>query len=365
VAGAGVAWTLATLAAAEVSAPVDVFVAGRDGYPKIRIPSVIAAADGTLLAFAEGRQGGDQSHNDILLKRSSDGGATWGPLQVVTEMGEDHLNNPCAVLERGSGRVFLMFQQYPAHVHERSGIQAGSASTNTVRSWIAHSDDHGATWSKPADITRDIKPDAATTLASGPGIGIQLAEGPHAGRLVMPFNRGPYGAWQVFAAYSDDKGRTWKHGGEVPGGLETNAQGRVQSRVNEVQMAELPGGAVLLNSRSQTGPRNRTQAVSRDGGETWSPLRTVPELFDGPCMASLVRAGRMLYFSGPMKPQRAEGALWASHNDGETWRRVVTIEPGAFAYSCLVPLPGGDLGCLYERGGYASIAFVRIPPEAP
>jgi sialidase-1 len=346
-------------------APVDVFVAGTDGYPKIRIPAVIAAADGSLLAFAEGRQGGDQSHNDIILKRSPDGGRTWGALQVVAEMGEDHLNNPCAVMDRKSGRLFLMFQQYPAHIHESGRIDAGSEGTNTVRSWLARSDNRGVTWSKPEDITSSIKPDAATTLASGPGIGIQLAQGRHAGRLLVPFNRGPYGRWQVFAVYSDDGGRSWKHGEEVPGVIETNAQGKVLSRANELQMVELRDGRVLFNSRSEHGPRNRTQAVSRDGGVTWSGFRAVPELFDGPCMASTIAVGTDLYFSGPMKPGRSEGALWKSSDDGAHWRRVFTIEPGAFAYSCLVALPGGELGCLYERGGYTSITFVRIPPDAP
>lgn len=55
----------------------DVFIAGRDGYPSVRIPSVVGAKSGAVLAFAEGRQKHtDQAENDIILKRSQDGGRT-------------------------------------------------------------------------------------------------------------------------------------------------------------------------------------------------------------------------------------------------------------------------------------------------
>lgn len=366
--------TMAALAAAGTAAAaepeaVPVFRAGEHAYASIRIPAVVATKAGTVLAFAEGRVAPrDQAENDIILKRSTDGGRTWGPLQVVAEKGRDSLNNPCAVVDAKTGRIVVLYQSYPAHIHERGGIEAGTEGTNTVRGFLVTSDDDGLTWSAPRDVTRGVKHAAlATTIASGPGIGIQLRRGPHAGRLVMPFNEGPYGRWQVYAAFSDDGGATWTPGDNVPGGLETNAQGKTVSLVNEVQMAELDDGSVILNSRNQGGSRNRTAAVSRDGGRTWSALRVVPELFDAPCMAALLRTEtgprRTLWFSGPMKKNRAEGALWNSQDGGGTWRRDRTICPGPFAYSSLVELPGGLLGCLYEtgdKGCYERIAFARF-----
>jgi sialidase-1 len=52
--------------------PVDVFVSGRDGYHTFRIPAVVRAADGTLIAFAEGRKHsrGDAGDIDLVCRRS-------------------------------------------------------------------------------------------------------------------------------------------------------------------------------------------------------------------------------------------------------------------------------------------------------
>ena len=62
-----------------------VFRNGTDGYPVFRIPAIVRAANGDLLAFCEARQAGDASEIDLVLKRSSDGGLTWSPLKVVQE----------------------------------------------------------------------------------------------------------------------------------------------------------------------------------------------------------------------------------------------------------------------------------------
>ena len=344
-----------------------VFRIGDGGYASIRIPALLAAKDGTLLAFAEGRVShSDQAANDIVLRRSPDGGATWQPLQKLADLGKDSLNNPCPVLDARNGRIHLFFQRYPASVHEFGKMAADCVSSNTVRNLVMTSDDAGATWSAPRDNTCEVKrPEGVTTLASGPGIGIQLRRGAHADRLLIPFNEGPAGRWRVYAAYSDDAGVTWHIGEAAPGSLVTNAQGKVESQGNEVQVAERADGSVLLNTRSQTGPRVRRQAVSRDGGATWSPLRPVPELFDGPCMASVLSVddGRTILFSGPTQGRRADGRLLVSRDGGDTWNEGPTLKAGLFAYSCLAELKGGALACLYEtgeQGGYERIDLARF-----
>ena len=98
----------------------DVFIARKDGYKSIRIPSVVVTKKGVVLAFAEGRAAdSDQAGNDIILKRSRDEGRTWLPLQLIADDGANSLNNPTAVVEQESGRVFLMYQRIPAHMKER------------------------------------------------------------------------------------------------------------------------------------------------------------------------------------------------------------------------------------------------------
>lgn len=66
--------------------------------------------EGTLLAFAEGRvlDCGDAGDIDLVVKRSTDGGRTWSPLQVVNEGGGDTHGNPAPVVDRATGRVLLV-----------------------------------------------------------------------------------------------------------------------------------------------------------------------------------------------------------------------------------------------------------------
>src|SRR6516162_7926986 len=62
---------------------IDVFEAGKEGYTLYRIPGIVVTAKGTVLAYCEARkgEGGDWTTIDILLRRSTDGGKTWGQRQ--------------------------------------------------------------------------------------------------------------------------------------------------------------------------------------------------------------------------------------------------------------------------------------------
>ncbi len=231
-----------------------------------------------------------------------------------------------------------------------------------------HSDDDGATWSEPRDVTRMTKrPEKVTITAVGPGLGIQLARGAHAGRLVMPFNEGPFGVWNVAAAYSDDRGETWRLGAPAPGALVDDGKGGSISLVNEVQMAEADDGSILLNSRKWGGKAFRKTAVSQDGGATWSAIAEDAILNDPGCMASLFRysflsatePSRLLY-SGPDSSKRSNGAVRISYDGGETWPVKRVLCPGSFGYSVLTRLQDGAIGCLYETDDADRIVFARF-----
>jgi sialidase-1 len=350
----------------------DVFMAGKDGYPSIRIPSVVVTTKGTVLAFAEGRQKhSDQAENDIVMKRSTDGGVTWSPLKVIQDDGANSLNNPTALVA-SSGRIFLLYQRIPARLKEHSqDIATGFAGENIYRSLLVTSDDDGQTWSAPRDVTRGTKHEtSATTIASGPGIGIELTRGPHQGRLVMPFNEGPYWKWNNYAAFSDDAGQTWQCGANVPGALVPDAKLGERSQINEVQMVELSDGGVRLHSRQFAGAKVRKTSISRDGGATWSAVEDVPALRDPCCMASIFRFsfddagghGRVLY-SGPDSTKRENGTVHLSTDDGATWPTQRVLWPGSFGYSVLTKLPNGTVGCLFETDNADRIVLARFPIE--
>ncbi|MBM3848147.1 MAG: exo-alpha-sialidase [Verrucomicrobia bacterium] len=344
---------------------VDVFTGGQEGYAIYRIPALLSTGGNTLLAFAEGRlTRHDHAENDIVAKRSADDGRTWGPLQVIHQAGSNALNNPTAVMLQNNRRVLLVYQHYAKGFDEHKAAP-GFDGPRVCRTFIQHSDDQGATWSSPREITAQIKrPTHVTSTAAGPGVGIQLARGKHQGRILIPFNQGPFGAWKVYAAISDDGGNSWRYG-------ETASEGAA-GFANEVQFAELKDGTVMLNARNQ-GPGEKLRKIARssDGGETWTTTTLDKTLIDPICQASLIAVpgnGRdttpILFFANPASQHaRTNGVLRWSRDEGKTWSDSRVIYPGSFAYSCLAWMGHGRVGCLFERDGYSKISFTLTALE--
>jgi sialidase-1 len=184
---------------------------------------------------------------------------------------------------------------------------------------------------------------------------------------VFPFNEGPFGAWSIYAVYSDDRGKTWRMGEAAPGGLVDAVKGGKTSTVNEAQIVELKDGSLRFNVRRWAGKPVRKTCVSGDGGVTWSRVADAADLRDPGCMASVLRytdpadgAKSRILFSGPQSDQRENGTVFVSYDEGTTWpvRRVLCA--GRFAYSCLTKLPDGTIGCLYEADGTSRIVFARF-----
>jgi sialidase-1 len=359
---------LLSAAVATAAVPVeqtDVYVSGQDGYHTYRIPAIVRAPNGALLAFAEGRKsaGGDAGNIDILLKRSTDGGRTWSAQQVVWDDADNTCGNPCPVVDATTGTVWLLLTHNLGTDHENAIITKKAKSTRTV--WVTSSRDHGATWAAPIEITRTTKDPSWGWYATGPGVGIQIKHGPQAGRLVIPCDHsyddpagkvrgGPY-EYGSHAIFSDDHGRTWQLGGVI------------RPKVNECQVAELfdGRGTLLMDMRSYFGRSRRSHARSSDGGRTWSYPQDAPSLVEPVCQASLLRhEPNLLLFSNPADPKaRVRLTVRASADDGRSWRDVAELHAGPSAYSCLVSLDAQTAGCLYERGdkkAYEKITFARV-----
>lgn len=338
----------------------DVFINGKEGYPQYRIPALLYTQNGALLAFCEGRASiSDHAANDIVLKRSLDQGKTWLPVQVIAEDGDNCLSNPEVVQVEPTGRILMVFQIYPKGFHE-SEVGPGVDNDTTCHAWIQHSDDDGATWSERKRITRQVKrPTFATSIASGPGNGIQLKFGPYKGRVIMPFNQGPVNRWKTYAAYSDDLGETWAYG-EV-------AFEQDPGYGNEVQMVELSDGTVMLNARNQAGQKCRKIGFSSDGGINWTGLVNEPLLPDPVCMASIIRLNSsglnpapLVFVNPASENDRYNGVVRVSYDDAGTWSLYKSIYPGSFAYSHLADLGNSQVGILFERDEYSKISLIRL-----
>jgi len=324
---------------------MDIFEAGKDGYHTYRIPAVIVTLKGTVLAFCEGRKNSssDTGDIDVVLKRSLNNGATWQPMQIVADDGPNTIGNPCPVVDRDTGTIWLpLTRNLGSDTEDR--IKAGtSEESRTV--WVAKSTDDGVTWSKPQEITKTAKLPNWTWYATGPGVGIQL----RSGRLVIPCDNAvaETKVYQSHVIYSDDHGATWRLGGVV------------SPNVNECQVVELRDGSLLLNMRSYQKRNCRAIATSGDSGLTWSAPKDDPTLIEPVCQASLLRhagqvgdlpARNLLLFSNPASTKREKMTVRLSYDEGKTWPVSKLLNAGPSAYSCLTVLPDGTIGCLYERG---------------
>ncbi len=376
--------SLPTPVAAEFDA-VTVFENGTDGYNVFRIPAIVKATNGDLLAFCEAREGGDASEIDLVMKRSTDDGTTWQALQVVQENDDFRelftenappitVGNPAPVVDRldpdHPGRIWLPF------------------TLENDRVFVTFSDDHGATWSVRREITADAKKDDWGWYATGPVHSIQLQHGEHRGRLVVPCDhrlgddgadRGPNGAHAIL---SDDHGKTWRLGAVD----ETYDDGL---NANETTVVELNDGRLYFNTRDQNGdaPGTRGRAFSSDGGDSFDASGDakyrwfVPEgePFDPPVVqCCLLRAAstvdgdsrNLILFSGPDEngptgKGRSDLRLRYSADEASTWHDGPLIHEGPAAYSDMVRLEAGQFGILFEAGPkgserYTQIRFVRF-----
>lgn len=347
-----------------------VFAEKTDGYPQFRIPAAVVTPRGTLLVFAEARQNTRGSQSDggrihVVLRRSTDGGRTFAPLQVVVADGENTCGNPCPVVDAHTGRVLLITSRNPGKYHDKTASEA-ERGERTV--WLSQSDDDGATWTAAREITASVSQPDWTWYATGPGIGIQLTRGPHAGRLVVPCNHSapktPGGRSHVI--YSDDGGATWQRGGEP-----------TTNRGNESQVVEAENGDVLLNLRHSAQPKDEAMPLYRgisrstDGGATFGPERLDEALPDPRCQASIFRyawaadgkPGIVLFSNPASTTKRVALTVRLSTDDAATWPAARTVWPGLAGYSSLTRLADGTIGVAYERGdtaAYQTIRFARF-----
>ena len=334
----------------------DLFVSGRDGYHTYRIPSLILTSRGALLAVCEARKHSrsDTGDIDLVIRRSLDQGVTWDEMRVIADAGADVVDNPCPVVDRDTGTVWMPMCWNLADGGEGK-IVRGEAGRNV---WLMRSDDDGLTWSEPLDITEQVKKPDWRWYATGPGHGIQL----ESGRLLIPcdFSRGdPDSEREDFGShviYSDDHGETWKIGGEI------------QGKLNECQAVELADGRVCLNMRSYHGRHRRAIAFSDDGGESWSDIRFDETLIEPVCQAAIHRLpGNEIVFSNPASHDRRNMVVRLSRDDCNTWTGSLSLHDGPAAYSDLAATDDGVVCCLYERGDedpYEAITLARFPREA-
>jgi Neuraminidase (sialidase) len=360
--------TAATKAGEPFLEKTDLFEANTGDYAHYRIPGLVVTKQGTLLAYCEARKSTktDWGTIDILLRRSTDGGKTWGPPRKIVTPPRDAKKNPVA-LAQGLARPEDVTINNPVAItdHQTEAIHFLYC-VEYARCFWMRSDDDGQSFTEPVEITpafEAFRPEYDwKVLATGPGHGIQLSSG----RLLVPvwLSTGTGGHAHrpsaVSVITSDDHGKTWKRGEIVV---------KHPNPVNpsETAAVELADGRVMLNIRHESEPHLRGVSVSRDGSTGWSEMRYDRALPEPVCFGSLARLSKRpegdkdrILFVNPHNPtgrERRNLTVKLSEDGGQTWPVSRAIEPGLGGYADLAVGTDGTIFCLYERGSAGSGAY--------
>ena len=317
-----------------------------------RIPALAVSTKGTILAFAEARRlnKNDIGDHDAVVKRSEDNGKTWGPEIVILDAGPHSINNPSAVVDPKTGRIWVWMGRWDGNVTSQH---------------LAYSDDDGKTWSKSKDMTQVLRAqikDGRRLVIPGPGSGIALTRGKYAGRLVIPMNH-EAGGWAPSVVYSDDSGKSWKPGGAL------------RANIGESKCAELNDGSVLFVGNPGRGTRRVLTIITEGGTKNATKLWHAEDIQHAGCQGAVERHSwpkdgkpGILLYSGPgLLKARAKGTLHASYDDGKTWPWKKVYYEGGSGYNDIAVLPDGRVAVLFEKDGKSKLGFMIVPapPATP
>ena len=311
-----------------------------------RIPAIITAKDGSLVAATDKRKynDGDLPQDiDIVCNRSIDGGHTWSePYTIAQGTGVNQGFGDCALVWSNDDNGLI------------AGFVGGpglwySTPSSPIRSYIARSYDNGQTWTEPEDITHFIfgedciVPEQQTWRASffGSGNGLRTSTG----RIMFVAAIRETTAQVLYnhTVYSDDNGQTW------------HVSGRASSSGDEAKVTELVDGRILMSIRHAG---RRWYNISEDGGETWRPsTSTWYDIVAPACNGDMIRFSSLnqghdrnrLLHSVPYGTAREKVTVYVSYDEGETWPVSKLIVPYSSAYSSLCVLPDGTIGLYVEE----------------
>lgn len=343
--------------------------AGDNGVAAFRIPGLVTTNKGTLVGTYDVRYNSSvdlQEMIDIGISRSTDKGQTWEPMRIAMTMGEEgglpHAQNgigdPSILFDTKNNKLFVVAAWTHGMGNDRAwwNSMPGMEKKQTAQLMISQSDDDGKTWSKPVNITKQVKKDSWYFLLQGPGRGITM----HDGTLVFPIQfidstRIP----NAGIMYSRDGGKNW------------NLHNPARSNTTEAQVAEIEPGVLMLNMRDNRGG-SRTVSITKDLGKTWTEHPSSRKLLQEPvCMASLLKIEadenclnkEILLFSNPNTTKgRNHITIKASLDNGKSWNekyQIMLDEDEGWGYSCLTLIDKETIGILYESS-VAHMTFQAI-----
>lgn len=306
-----------------------------------RIPAILQLSDGTLLAVNDKRIDSEEDlpgRIDITYSYSTDKGRTWSePGCIVGNDGFMGGHGDPSLAQLPDGTVMCMMCGGENFSRSCKG--------NPQRCFFTVSKDFGRTWSEVRELTSalwgedDSQPQTAgyTSNFFSSGNCLVLQKGEHRGRMLVAGVFGRTGCPNLFnhAVYTDDGGQTW------------HASALACGTGDEAKMVELNDGSILMSIRTVG---DRLWTVSKDGGETWSPVRGWADMHVTNCNGDMVRySDSLLMHSITYSMVRENISILLSSDEGRTWSERKTILEGPGQYSSITVLEDGTVGAYIEK----------------
>lgn len=332
--------------------------AGDDGSVSFRIPGLVTSNKGTLLGVYDVRYNSSvdlQEYVDVGLSRSTDGGKTWEKMRLPLSFGEyggmpaaqNGVGDPSILVDTKTNTIWIVAAWTHGMGNQRAwwSSHPGMDMNHTAQLVMSKSTDDGKTWSKPINVTEQVKDPFWYFLLQGPGRGITMSDG----TLVFPTQfidstRIP----NAGIMYSKDRGETWK------------MHNMARTNTTEAQVVEVEPGVLMLNMRDNRGG-SRAVATTTDLGKTWTEHPSSRKALQEPvCMASLIHVDAqdnvlnkdLLLFSNPNTVKgRNHITIKASLDGGHTWlpeHQLLLDEAEGWGYTCLTMIDKETIGILYE-----------------
>lgn len=259
--------------------------------------------------------GDAEGARNVQIWSSTFDGKAWSePAVLGSEPGQ-----PCwnpVLFKTAKGTLYLWYKAGP--------------SPERWTGFVRKSMDSGKTWSKPEMMFAGMwGPVRAKPIQLGSGTIL-------AGTSVESHSN-----WTPYVDRSADDGATWKRSNGFP----------MPGKFKQIQptLFQTEAGHIVALMRSSN-PRKICRAVSKDGGETFSPAEETP--LPNPSAGIDVvktRQGDLFLIYNPTPLLRTPISLAHSHDDGKTWKKVVDLETeiGEFSYPAMIQASSGPLEIVY------------------
>ncbi len=366
---------------------------------EVRIPSIVRASNGHLLAFAERRLprapglNMDRGDVDLIVKRSDDEGSHWG--NATTLDGANDLvfegipydrhntyHNLVPVVDPETGTIHVLYVLSRA---DDQAVPPGGELITRDRIIMRTSTDHGVTWSGRVDLTHLIPDDRDNKdygIILGPGHGVTVNLGTPTQpnwQMVIPFRY-----LSTLGGSAKRIGFFYRSAG-ASGDWQTSNhffQGQSPQNTDEIAISTIGGVNLYFNVRDQNadGDYRLTAILNNEGkGPAWwaeshvwtNAFVSDSRLPDPRCHASVNRISptQMIFSNPATKNERRFLTIRHTQQEGAgfaLWSENKLLTDRRSAYSELVRLPGNQNGVLFENGtsdAYERISFVRFSDD--